>query len=511
MARVYRSVSLVFALSLIAKALGFSRDIFLVNRMGVGAGTDAFYVAFNIVDFFILFSGLNALRSVATTTFTQERAASHDTSRYVSSLIYCVGGYGLLLALPLLLVPELLVRIFLPGFSPADVAMTATCLRILALAILLRGSSQIFGSLLGVKRKFGVYNMLMVVVNGAAVGAILLSPSQRVIVNLCWAITLAYGLAALVAYLILAEPGSRLVRVAPPTVREHGVRFVRLAFPLLFITTAFSLAGIVDKAVASFFPKGVITTLSLAYTVSIFPLTLLLVPISDVFFPHFSKQYQQGDLRGLERDYNRAQLLVIVLIIPTVLFMMFFSHEITAAAFYRRNFSLENVTATAQYLFVYSFALLFNGLYWLTAFLFQGAQKNGVLGRIGVAGYAVNIAGSVGFSLLWGPIGIPIGSVCAFAFFLLAGHVAIRKHLSIAMSRELYVLAAVLLAVAVMAGLSARGALAVLPQPLIAGPFEHVVTLLLAGMLYGCVVLAVGFPLVGRRIIGKLRMATDAA
>lgn len=495
----------IVLLTLLAKGLGFLRDVLLVGKLDVSASTDMFYAALGIVECFVLFSGLNAMKSVATSTFTQERAEGRSSSPYLSSLVYALLFYGSLVSLPLLLFPGAVARAFLPGFDSAAGAEISTFLRIIALLVLFRGLSLVLGNLLAVRGKFIAQNLPFPLVNAVAVIVILISGRASVVRNLCLALPLAYLGSSMIQYILLAERECRLTLVSMATVREYVRRFAGIAYPLLFVTAALSLAGVVDKAVASFFEKGTITSFNLAYLICFLPVGLLLIPISSVLFPRFSRAYQRGDMVQLEEDYNRGQLLAVTIFVPTAVFMMCSSREIVAAAFLRRNFSLQNVDTIASFLFVYSFALALNSVYYLTSFLFQGAQKNMVIGKIGAVGYAVNIVCSVALALLFGPVGIAVGTVCAFLVFAVAANLSVHKHFGISLKRETVVLGGAVIALSVLSGSIVAWLGDVMVPSWVPAAWEHVCRLLARAAVFYGLFLAFGYLSIGRSVTTCLK------
>lgn len=436
MASIFKFTSIVLIISLISKVLGLLRDILLVGELGAGASTDVFYGAMNVIEFFILFSGLNAMKSVGTSTYTMIKQENRGRSAYLTSLIVILISYGIVLSFLLFMFSKFVTIIFLPGFSIDNRILASRLVRILSFMIVAKGLSLILGNLMAVEKRFVVQNIFMPITNLVVIVTLFLSPSHLIIRNMAFAIMISWMFSAMVQLIILSNFGKEIIRISLTDLKNYGKLFFNTGYPLLFVTTTFALASSTDKIIASFFKEGTITSINLASMICFMPLQLILTPISNVFFPHFSKLYHAGKINELERDFNKGQLLVSLIFVPIVIIFLFFGKDIVEIAFLRKNFSQSNLHVVSQYLFVYCFALIFNAYYSLTTFIYQGARKNKTIGLIGIIGYAVNIICSISISfILNNPIGIPLGTVCAFIFFSIYSNIKMEKTFKITFKR----------------------------------------------------------------------------
>ncbi len=436
MAKLIKYTGIVFVLMLLARGSGFIRNLLVVNRLNVGVQSDAFFISVAIIDFFILLSGLNAMKSVATTTFTQERKNGPDASEYLSSLLYVLTAYGLLLSIPLLVAPGFFIRIFAPGFDATAVRVTSACLRILAILVLCKGLLPILEAFLGVQRRFAAQNMFMPIINFLTILVVVFGSQEHLLRRFCIVFTVSFAASCVASFVLVAGRESRLVAVRWDSVQGHVKRFARLSYPLLFATTAYSIAGAVDRVIASYFQTGVITSLGVAYSMCFMTVGVLLDPIWKVLFPHFTALYVEQKHEKLGRDFNRGQLAVALMFIPVSLFFVFFSTDVISAILLARKISAQHVVTASRILSIYGLALIFNAGLFLPSYLLQSAQKNSYVGRVALIAFAGNIVCSIVFSLRWGYIGIPLGTLvafCAYFALLLRG---VRKHIGICLDKS---------------------------------------------------------------------------
>lgn len=445
---------ITMSLSLLSKGLGFLRDILLVSKLGAGEYTDAYYGAMNIVDFFILFSGLNALKSVATSNYTQAHSSKTNRNLFFTSMVSGVSVYGLILSAAIFLFSPLLVKLFLPGLTDAVRGQSETYLKVLAFLVFFRSLYFILGNILAVEKKFISQNIFMPLINLSILASIWFLPSDKIMLGLIH--TLVWGtLVAVIIQMIILSPKCRVL----PSLLFNKLNdvwsrqkfFAKKTAPLLFVTATFALASSTDKIIASFFEEGALTSINIASMISLLPLQFVVIPMGNVLFPHFSKLYNEGKTETLSNHYNFNQNLLISIFIPIAVFLFFNSTQIISLAFLSDKFNTDDVDMVAQNLSIYSIALVFNAFYYITSFLFQGAQKNSLIGKIGFYGYIINIICSVLFSfLLDSPIGIPMGTTVAFAFFAIRASSNIKKEFSFSLNKKIYLNSVIVIATSIL-------------------------------------------------------------
>jgi peptidoglycan biosynthesis protein MviN/MurJ (putative lipid II flippase) len=300
----------------------------------------------------------------------------------------------------------------------------------------------VFEALLGVQRKFIAQNISLPVINIVTIAVILTTPSESLLNRFCMAFTLSFFCACLGAYLLVAGRNMHAGAVSLVNFRRNIKRFSRLAFPLLFATCAYSIAGITDKIIASFFKSGIITSLGIAYSLCFMTIGIFLDPIWKVLFPHFSKLYFDNEHSRLKQLFNSGQKAVLLIFIPISMFYVFFSSDIIGAVFLAKKISVQHSQAAARILSVYGIALIFNVAFFLPSYLLQSAQKNPSVGKVAAIAFSGNIVCSICFSFIWGYIGIPLGTLAAFAVYSLLLLRSIRKHMHISLDKNLVVAAA---------------------------------------------------------------------
>jgi putative peptidoglycan lipid II flippase len=409
---------IVFSLSFIAKGLSFIQNLIFVNKVGVCADSDSFYAIFNLIEFLQTFTGLSILQSVATTTFSQELSASKKHfNDFFTSLILIALGASLCISLVPFISPMSILSIAIPGYNPADMHKAAWYLRLGAFSVSFALLSRVFNALLGVKKHFIAQNIFLPLYFLVFIITTVFSQSEAVVENLCFISTLLYAGICIAQYFIMRENNFRLAPAPLGSIQGYGKRFFLLGYPYFLSTSISSLAALVDRMIASYFQKGMITSISISYNLVTVANTLLLIPVWNFLFPHFSRQYFAGQHAELKQNYLKGSLIFAIIFVPLTVFFIVFSQDIITGLYFRKNFTLENVVTTARLLRFYSFSLILQAGTTLPLMLLQSAQKNMPVGVIGMISFGANILLSILLSIFWGPIGIPLGTVLSLLLY----------------------------------------------------------------------------------------------
>jgi len=442
MAALVRNTLTVFILALSAKSLGFLRDIIFVNKFGAGLSTDTLYAALNIVDFMILFSGLETLQSVATTILTRKEVRDDDVSGMYTSLLIVIASLGGTISLCTFAFARPLCALMLPGFSAEVAGAMSGYLRVMAAMVLFKAAFQVFCSIFGIRGMFFSQNIFQLLINICVVVTILASAASSVVFNLSVAFSILYVVFSMAQFALLHRAHYVLQSRSIGHILHDGRSIARLSMPLLWVSIAYSLSGIVDKAVASHFGQGLITALNITFNLCFISIHIVLVPLSNVLFPRFSRAYFSNRLLDMQTDFRRGLNFVMLVFIPAALFLVFFSRSTIAGIAFSKNMPAETIEQMVNITRIYGATLLFRALYFLPVFALQAAQLNVIVGITGCAVFLFNVGCCLVFSRLLGYIGIPWASAATFTLYSVVVLLQVRRHLGIVFARDMLAKAA---------------------------------------------------------------------
>src|SRR3989339_1056667 len=418
MNRFARTALIVFLLSLFGKGIGFLRDMVLVARMGVGAQTDLYYSIINLIEALVVFSGLSTLHSlsnVITAKHLHDKPAIRNRF-YTSFLLFALTAGIMFMMLPLVF-PKRCLLFVLPGYQPEWIERAASWLFWAAPSVVFLALFRIFHAQFGVHGKFFYQNIFLVIVNAVLLMVTLTASPNSLVPSLCLFFSLAYGAAVVGQYLMLRSMDVRLTGIPISIYKEDSVMYIKLVLPLLMVTAAQSIAGIVDRMIASYYPEGMITALSLASGLFGFVVNLLLISITSVLFPDFSKAHFSGGSIQLIEKYLSGLKAALIVLLPIVIFILFFHDEIIRGLYFRRKFSLGSAEQVSGFLKLYALAIIPCAFYMIPSYVLQSMQCNTRVGFYGAISFIFNIVASIILSRLWGPAGIVWGTILTMTIY----------------------------------------------------------------------------------------------
>lgn len=138
---------------------------------------------------------------------------------------------------------------------------------------------------------------------------------------------------------------------------ENFMRILKGWLPVVATASIFTI----NQQIAARFATGLETgsSSSLHYALVFFqlPFGIFSASITTVLFPRMSRQFAAADLPGLRESIQYGLRFLIILLLPSALFLTVTGKQLIAVALQRGVFTGENTVLTARVLFAYSLGL----------------------------------------------------------------------------------------------------------------------------------------------------------
>lgn len=362
---LFKSTVVVGGNTLISRVLGLVRDIVIARLFGAGAGTDAFFVAFKIPNFFRRLFAEGAFSQAFVPVLAETRVTDKDdlseTRALVVHTVGTLGGVLVLITLLAELAAPWLIIVFGPGFyleGGEKYDLTVQMLRITFPYLLLISLTGLAGAVLNSFGRFAVAAFTPVLLNLCLIGAaIWLAPlMDDPVVGLAWGVFLA-GLVQLAFQLpFLARLG---MLGWPRWGRAHaGVRkIIRLMLPVIIGSSVLQINLVIDTIIASFLFTGSVTWLYYADRMVEFPLGVFAIALSTVILPSLSRQHAKEDSDSFARTLDWALRLALVVGLPATLGLFMLAEPILSSLFQYGDFTVGDVEMAALALMAYAVGL----------------------------------------------------------------------------------------------------------------------------------------------------------
>jgi putative peptidoglycan lipid II flippase len=387
--KIVQATTIVTAIALVVKGLGFVEKLLLAYFFGTGPQVDAYLVAYTIP-----FAAYIVLREVVKPAFLPQflrlrQAAEQDAWRLfsiVGTVLFLLLGVATLAGIAL---AEPLVSLAAPGFDGAQRELTVRLTRLVMPALLLLGLTALTTATLHAMKhftrpalgdvSFRAGPLLLLLATGGIVG-----------------VALGVSLGAL-GKLVIEGLGLRdyLNRVRPSLDLGFGpVRTVgRLAAPLLAaLFLSLFLGPLVENAFASKVGVGGVSALAYARKIAETLTTILPYTLGLVLLPFSAEVAARQDGEGLARMLSGSVRALTLLFLPVTVGLAVLREPLIRFLFERGAFTAASTQLTAGPLLFYAFALLPFALEVIVIQFFFARQDTVTPVLTDVGAFALNLA-----------------------------------------------------------------------------------------------------------------------
>lgn len=347
-AGMLRSTAVFSAMTLLSRIAGFVRDALQASLFGAGPAVSAFVVAYRIPNYLRRIFAEGSFSSAFVPVLSElkqrgDEAALQDFLDHVAgallAVVVVVTGLGMLLA-------PWIARLFLLFADESKAGMvdlTADMLRITFPYLTFISMTALSGAVLNSFRQFGLPALTPVLHNLGVIAAMLLLGGVLDVP----AKALAWGvLGAGVLQLLLLWPAMGRLGLRPRlrfNLRHAGVRRVfTLMLPTIFSSSVSQVNLLVGTVFASLLVVEAQSWLYYSDRLTELPLGLFGVAIGTVILPQLSRHFADADVAGYSRSLDWGLRMVLLVGMPAALGLALLAEPLTAALFYRGEFTIED-------------------------------------------------------------------------------------------------------------------------------------------------------------------------
>jgi len=395
---LFKSTSVVAAMTLISRILGFVRDIAAANIFGATAAVDAFYIAFKIPNFMrsLFAEGSFSAAFIPTLAEYKQLRSTQEVQRFVAHITGVLGLILLLISIVGVLGSPWVVTLFAPGLDPYRFQLASEMLKITFPYLLLISLTALVGAILNcyglfwvpaftpallnlclIMTAFGITRYFRVPVEAQALGVLLAGFMQ-----------LGFQLPFLKQLGLLQKPRFKW--------HDPGVqKILTLMLPALFGSSIGQISLLLNTVFASFLVTGSITWLYYSDRLAYFPLGVFGVALMTVILPHLSRQYAAKTPQAFSSTVNWGLRCNLLIGIPASLTMLILSGPLIISLFHYGKFTLHDVLMTQRSVITYSIGLQAFMLIKVLSAAFYAQQDIRTPVRIGVITLVINMVFNV--------------------------------------------------------------------------------------------------------------------
>ncbi|WP_169238784.1 murein biosynthesis integral membrane protein MurJ [Candidatus Roseilinea sp. NK_OTU-006] len=424
-----RSAALVGGFYVLSNIAGFVARLLINARFGAGAEQDAFRAAFVIPDLMFNVLAGGALASAFIPVYVGrlsrgERDIAQRLARAVAQVVF-----GVLSALALIAAasaPALIHHVVARQFSPAQVALTASLMRIMLLATVIFGVSGLLMGVLQSNEAFlapaiapslyqlgmilgatalsglGVYGLAVGVVLGALMHIGVQLPSLRSVLRLSSVAAPAHG---------AGQNASHATPRVDHAVRSDLRQILTLMPPRMLGLGAVQLNNLVNTTLASGIPGGV-SAFNNAFAILVLPIAVIGQAVGTALFPAISAHAARGEGASFATSFTRALNAVIALSLPAAVGLIILGQPLIRLLFERGAFDARSTEWVAFALALLAIGLPAHVALEVVTRAFYALKDSARPAMLAVFSVALNILLSVGLYQMFDRAGrLPFGGL----------------------------------------------------------------------------------------------------
>ncbi|MFA5052388.1 MAG: murein biosynthesis integral membrane protein MurJ [Patescibacteria group bacterium] len=421
--------------SITSRVFGLVRDRLLASHFGAGNDLDIYYAAFRIPDLIFNVLILGALSAAFIPVFVEylQRAKEHPEQKaeawaLVNSLLNILLIGLVVFGIVFYIFAPVIMPLIAPGFSQDKQVATVHLTRIMLVAIIFFGVSNIFTGILNSFKRYIAFAMAPIMYNiGIIIGIIWLVPRYG-LVGLAYGVVLGAAMHMLVQLPGVMRVGYRYAFMA--NWRHSGVRLIgKLMLPRTFGLAVAQVDQLVSLIIGSTLVVGSVAVFNFANNLQNFPINVFGVSIAVASFPYFSEASAQKNVGLFVQYFSKNFRRILFVVIPVSVLFILLRAQFVRVVLGTGAFDWDDTRLTAQTLGFFSLSLFAQSLVPLLARSFYAWHDTKTPVKVAVISLVADIVGAVILSRFMGVEGLALAfSIASFINMILL-YLLLRKKL----------------------------------------------------------------------------------
>ncbi len=361
----------------LAKALGFYRDMAFAGVFGTGVMADIYFQVFGLVN--LIFTGIGVALSTLVIKNSNKAENLGQEKAYAARFLQ-KSALWLLVAVGLMAIfARQIVGIILPELSGKDLSTAMQLMYIMLPSLVFVVIAYIISGILQNEKVYFITAVMSLPFNVVIILSLMLPEVSVLTVGLVT--TIGWFLHIAILLPAFYKKGYSLLRREKPAQR-HGGGSPEILW--IFISNMmFQLCFYTDRAFVSG-NAGMASTFNYASNLFITISSVFVVAMSTVVFPSISKNYEEGNTAYVNSLLRYIITIMVTIFLPFLLVISLFGEDIIRLVYERGSFTADSTKAVATIFLLYGLGILgyvsqelFNKILYLA-----GKYKYSVIGTV---------------------------------------------------------------------------------------------------------------------------------
>ena len=334
---------------LLAKGIGFFRDIVFASVFGASVYTDIYFQIFGLVN--LIFTGIGVALSTLVIKNLNKAENSEETQKraYVSSFIGKTTIITLIATAILYFLSAPVVKLLLPGVEGRDFLLAVKIMYIMLPSLWFVLIAYIISGVLQNNKVFFISSIMSLPFNVVIIGSLFVPNIDIVTVGIVT--TIGWFLHIVIQLPSFYKKGYRFFVKQEKKPLLNGKNSEIL---WIFISNMmFQVSFMIDKAFVSG-ESGAASTINYASNLFITIASVFVVAMSNVVFPSISKNYEEGNIDYVKRLLQNMIIIMLSIFVPFILVTSCFGQNVISLLYERGEFTSELAKTTGVLFAIYT-------------------------------------------------------------------------------------------------------------------------------------------------------------
>lgn len=373
MSKVAKATFGLMVATIIAKILGFGRELVLASSYGATMYSDAYITSMNIPT--VIFASIGVtLGTVLIPMYMEvnEGYGEKKSLEFLNNVFNLVILLCLILSVLGLIFTKQIVKIFALGFNEETFKIAVNFTRVTLIGIVFTGLSYVMTAYLQIKNSFTIPGFTSVAKNIIIIISILLSIKYGPYVMI-WGTLIGISSEFLFLVPFVINKGYRYKFII--NLKDKYVsKMLLLTIPVFIGVAVNQVNALVDRTLASTLAEGSVSALNYANKLNTFVTVLFITSIGSVIYPKLAKLSIDNNKSIFIKSVTKSINCIIILVMPISVGAIVLANPIIKILFERGAFDSQATNLTAIALRMYSIGMISTGLIEILGKIFYSIQ-----------------------------------------------------------------------------------------------------------------------------------------
>ena len=419
-------VLLLVLISCLSKLLGFARDIVLTNAYGASIVADAYIAMLSIPDMVLEVVANAVMVGFIPLAMAKLKESQEELNSFTGSIFKILLAMAILFVIVVLLFPQGIIRLLIPGFSGESLMLAVKFLRVMCFSLVFRSMASVFSSYLGTVKYFVPSAFIGVVLDCSIIACIFISKRLDLVDLLPWGVVLGTVLQMLVLLPFAFKKGLRL-RLKAPAFSKDVRGLLVMSVPAVLSVCLMHFSSLYNKALASSLGEGGITMLNVASRMSFFVENIIVSSVVAVLYPLLSEYFLNKEEQMAKDAISGSIQKIIVFLLPATVGLALVSGPIIETLYGHGEFNDDSVRITARLMVYHVIGILGIAVQTILTRALFAMKRIKTSVAMSLSLLCVYLGCSYIFSELWGLEGIAVATGISYTIGGLAYYVTVFR------------------------------------------------------------------------------------